>query len=92
MRVWYALGSTLFFLIAPGTIAGLLPYGITSWEMQPAFFGWDAVRWTGALLIAAGLAVLIESFVRFVTKGFGTPAPVAPPKHLVISGFVPPHA
>lgn len=87
MRVWYALGSALFFLIAPGTIAALLPYGITSWKMQPAFLGWEAVRWIGVALIAAGLAVLVESFVRFVMKGFGTPAPVAPPKHLVISGL-----
>ncbi len=87
MRVWYALGSALFFLIAPGTIAGLVPYGITGWESQPSFFGWDVVRWIGAVVIAAGLAILIESFARFVMKGFGTPAPVAPPKHLVISGL-----
>jgi protein-S-isoprenylcysteine O-methyltransferase Ste14 len=87
MRVRYALGSALFFLLAPGTIAGLLPYGITGWEMQPAFFGLEAVRWLGAALIFVGLAILIESFARFVTKGFGTPAPVAPPKHLVVSGL-----
>ena len=30
---------------------------------------------------------MIESFVRFVVKGFGTPAPVAPPKRLIVSGF-----
>jgi hypothetical protein len=87
MRVWYALGSALFFLIAPGTIAGLLPYGITGWEMQPAFVGWEGIRWIGGVVIVVGLAILIESFARFVMKGFGTPAPVAPPKHLVISGL-----
>jgi protein-S-isoprenylcysteine O-methyltransferase Ste14 len=87
MRVWYALGSALFFLIAPGTIAGLLPYALTGWEMQPAFFGSEAVRWVGVVVIAVGFAILIESFARFVVKGFGTPAPVAPPKHLVIGGL-----
>jgi protein-S-isoprenylcysteine O-methyltransferase Ste14 len=87
MRVWYALGSALFFLIAPGTVAGLLPYGISGWQMQPAFLGLEAVRWVGAVVIGIGLAILIESFARFVMKGFGTPAPMAPPKHLVISGL-----
>ena len=87
MRVWYALGSALFFLVAPGTIAGLLPYAITGWEMQFAFFGWEAVRWIGGVLIAIGIVILVESFARFVMKGFGTPAPVAPPKRLVISGL-----
>ena len=35
----------------------------------------------------AGLAVLLECFARFVVRGHGTPAPVAPPTHLVVSGF-----
>jgi protein-S-isoprenylcysteine O-methyltransferase Ste14 len=87
MKVWHALGSALFFLLAPGTVAGLIPYAITGWELKPAFFGYELVRWIGAVLITFGLVVLIESFARFATRGSGTPAPVAPPKHLVVSGL-----
>lgn len=86
-RLWAGIISVLFFLLAPGTIAGLIPYGITSWTMQPVLLGWEPFRWIGAALIAIGLGILVESFARFVVKGFGTPAPVAPPQHLVVSGL-----
>jgi protein-S-isoprenylcysteine O-methyltransferase Ste14 len=87
MRVWYGLGSALFFLIAPGTMAGLIPWWVNGWEILPPFLGWEGVRWIGAAFIAGGLLILIESFARFVIKGFGTPAPVAPPKRLVVTGL-----
>ena len=35
----------------------------------------------------AGLAVLLDSFARFALRGRGTPAPVLPPTHLVVSGL-----
>ena len=38
-------------------------------------------------MIIAGLPVLLDSFVRFAIKGLGTPAPVAPPQRLVITGL-----
>ncbi len=41
----------------------------------------------GVLLIAAGLPVLLDSFARFALQGLGTPAPVLPPGHLVVTGF-----
>jgi protein-S-isoprenylcysteine O-methyltransferase Ste14 len=40
-----------------------------------------------ALMIAAGLPVLLDSFARFAIQGLGTPAPVAPPQHLVVTGL-----
>ena len=39
------------------------------------------------MLIAAGVAVLLSAFVRFVTEGVGTPAPVAPTQRLVVGGL-----
>lgn len=79
-----ALGSVLFFLLAPGVVAGLGPWLVTHWETGsvPAW-----VRALGALLIAAGLPVLMHAFVRFVTEGRGTPAPVAPTSKLVVGGL-----
>ena len=48
---------------------------------------WPALRVLGAVLIAAGLVVLVQAFVRFVVEGVGTPAPVAPTEHLVVGGL-----
>jgi protein-S-isoprenylcysteine O-methyltransferase Ste14 len=39
-----------------------------------------------ALLILAGIPVLLESFTRFALQGGGTPAPVAPTRLLVVEG------
>lgn len=55
--------------------------------MEPAFFGINALRALGLLLIVLSPVVLIDSFLRFSLEGFGTPSPVAPPQTLVIDGF-----
>jgi len=81
------LGSAVFLVIAPGTIAVLMPYWICRWHMSPPLLGWIVVRVIGALLIAAALPLLLDSFARFAIQGLGTPAPVAPPQHLVVSGL-----
>jgi protein-S-isoprenylcysteine O-methyltransferase Ste14 len=41
----------------------------------------------GWVLLAAGAAVLLHSFGRFVAEGLGTPFPAAPPRHLVVGGL-----
>ena len=38
-------------------------------------------------MLAAGTLVLLSAFVRFVTEGFGTPAPIAPTQRLVVGGL-----
>jgi protein-S-isoprenylcysteine O-methyltransferase Ste14 len=82
-----AVGSALFFGVAPGTVAGVIPYWLTGWVARPAPDWWMPIRMLGFLLIAAGSAVLVTAFVRFVIEGAGTPAPVAPPEHLVVGGL-----
>ncbi len=37
--------------------------------------------------IAAGVAVILNAFARFVLEGVGTPAPVAPTEKLVVGGL-----
>jgi len=78
-----ALGSALFFVVAPGMVVGLIPWWLTGWRLGPAAI---AVRALGALLLLLGLPVLVSAFVRFVRDGLGTPAPVAPTERLVVSG------
>jgi protein-S-isoprenylcysteine O-methyltransferase Ste14 len=38
-------------------------------------------------LVVAGLPVLLDSFARFALQGLGTPAPIFPTRHLVVSGM-----
>ncbi len=77
-------GSAIFFAVAPGVVAGLVPYALTGWDAEPAAV---VARVAGVLLIAAGVPVLVHAFARFVIEGAGTPAPVAPTEHLVVGGL-----
>ncbi|HYL34774.1 MAG TPA: isoprenylcysteine carboxylmethyltransferase family protein [Bryobacteraceae bacterium] len=86
-RVAAVLVSALFLVVAPGTVAGLVPWWISHWRFQPPLPGWFSLRVAGALLIAAALPVLLDSFARFALQGLGTPAPVLPTRHLVVTGL-----
>jgi protein-S-isoprenylcysteine O-methyltransferase Ste14 len=49
--------------------------------------GWPvALRVLGVLLMLAGLATLVDVFVRFVRDGAGTPSPSAPAAQLLVGG------
>jgi protein-S-isoprenylcysteine O-methyltransferase Ste14 len=82
-RASAALGSLIFLAVAPGVVAGLIPWSLTGWQMEPAS---RAVRAAGVVLIALGVGFLLHSFARFVIEGLGTPAPVAPTERLVVGG------
>ena len=82
-----AAGSTLFLLLAPGVVAGLIPWWITGWEAGEPFRFWVPVRVVGVLVLVAGVGVLLHAFARFVVEGLGTPAPVAPTERLVVGGL-----
>ena len=81
------LGSALFFVLAPGTVAGLIPWWITRWEFRQPFLDLEAIRVVGILLIVAGAPGLVDSFARFALQGLGTPAPIAPTENLVVTGL-----
>jgi protein-S-isoprenylcysteine O-methyltransferase Ste14 len=80
-----AAGSALFFALAPGLVAGLVPWLLTGWDVQRSY-AWP-LRALGVALVVAGAAVLVHAFARFVVEGAGTPAPVAPTEHLVVGGL-----
>jgi len=84
-RAKAAAGSLVFLLVAPGVAAGLVPWWLTGWESAGSVpLGVVAI---GVALVAAGVAVLLHAFARFVAEGVGTPAPVAPTQHLVVGGL-----
>jgi protein-S-isoprenylcysteine O-methyltransferase Ste14 len=86
-RARAAAGSLVFLVLAPGVVAGLIPWWLTRWEVREPWPSWLPLRVAGVILIAAGVALLLEAFARFVVEGLGTPAPVAPPEHLVVGGL-----
>jgi protein-S-isoprenylcysteine O-methyltransferase Ste14 len=79
-----AVGSAAFFAVAPGLVAGLIPWWLTHWQLHETY--WLPVRVLGAVLLGAGALMLANTFVSFVVDGVGTPAPIAPTRHLVITG------
>jgi protein-S-isoprenylcysteine O-methyltransferase Ste14 len=80
-----AAGSAAFFVVAPGVVVGLVPWALTDgWDPDDP---WAPLVVLGVVLLAAGLLVLVQAFVRFVVEGVGTPAPVAPTAHLVVGGL-----
>ena len=87
-KIWAAVGSLIFLVVAPGTVAGLGPWWLTGWAVGEAPPQVEApLRIVGAVLVLVGASALLHAFGRFVLEGLGTPAPVAPPERLVIGGL-----
>jgi protein-S-isoprenylcysteine O-methyltransferase Ste14 len=82
-----ALAKTLVFtLIAPGTVAGLVPWWLRGGTQAVAIRG--PQEWLAGAMISAGVAIYLHTaFWGFAWIGGGTPAPVAPTKTLVVSGL-----
>src|SRR6516164_9563459 len=86
-RFWASLGSLVLSIRGPGRMLGCVPWWRTRWRVGSPFFGIEPLRWVGAALIVFGLLPLLSSFARFAWDGLGTPAPIAPPTNLVVTGF-----
>lgn len=82
-RAW--IGTIVFLLLAPGVVAGLIPWLITGWRWHD----WAGAVWIVVpiawIMIAAGAAFLLHAFALFA-RHRGTPAPVAPTETLVVTG------
>lgn len=87
MRSFSAIaGSALFLVVAPGVVAGLVPWLLTDGHHTPpsAVPGFVAA---GSILVVVATAILLHAFARFALEGLGTPAPVAPTEKLVVGGI-----
>ena len=81
-----ALKTTLFIVFIPGILLGIIPpLGIQPLGGPSLALGLG--RWLAIPFWLAGSAILIWCGRDFVVRGGGTPAPVEPPKELVISGL-----
>lgn len=78
------LKSVLFFILAPGMVAGVIPLTMlrSGSKLETGFASYLAIP-----LWVIGFATLVWCFWDFLIKGKGTPAPIEPPKQLVVSGL-----
>jgi protein-S-isoprenylcysteine O-methyltransferase Ste14 len=79
-----ALKTLLFTVIVPGTVAVYVPIFLLAplWPQS-----WGAAQWAAVLPLAGGLAIYVWCASDFTFVGGGTPAPIDPPKRLVLSGL-----
>jgi protein-S-isoprenylcysteine O-methyltransferase Ste14 len=79
-----ALKSLLFLIVAPGMVAGYIPLVLLRKgpQIETGFLAYLAIP-----LWLMGGAILLWSFWNFLIDGRGTPAPIDPPKELVVAGF-----
>ena len=76
------LRALLAFLALPGVVAGVLPLLIVGGDFRPG-----RAAAAGAVLLAAGLFLLLWCVRDFYALGKGTLAPWDPPGRLVVAGL-----
>ena len=84
--VLLALRSLLWTALLPGFFAGYVPYryfGLAKVSFDPTRLD----HFTGALLMAVGIALLATCIFEFARSGRGTLSPVDPPRELVVRGL-----
>src|SRR5678815_1830512 len=81
-RTIAVLGSAVFFVVAPFTLAGLVPWWITGWQLRPALIGLELTRGIGAIMI---LAACLGSLTHLPVSRCRVSAPPRPSRRPGIS-------
>ncbi len=86
-RLQAAIGSVVFFFVAPGDHRRRQPTGITAWRLPEPLPSSPSRSSSASCSSSPALWVLIRfSFVRFA-RSLGTPAPITPTERLVVDGW-----
>ncbi|HKS43233.1 MAG TPA: isoprenylcysteine carboxylmethyltransferase family protein, partial [Blastocatellia bacterium] len=81
------LKTIIFTIIVPGTVLVWMPYLLltsNSVSSPPDTFG---LRYLGGIPILLGATIILWCAWDFTFAGKGTPAPIDPPKRLVVRGL-----
>jgi protein-S-isoprenylcysteine O-methyltransferase Ste14 len=78
-------GTLVFAATVPATVAWAFPRWLAERASRDDVVVGPSQRWVGTALVAAGLPLVVDAFVRFV-RARGTPAPIAETEDLVTSG------
>ncbi len=81
--MWLLIKNLLFTLGVPGTVAGYVPWYL----VRDAELSGVAWMLAGALFLIVGGGIYLWCLWDFATFGRGTPAPIDPPKSLVVRGL-----
>ena len=75
--------NLIFTIVVPGTVAVYIPVFVFS-HVRARF---SALAVAGIFLLLCGGAIYLRCLWEFASYGRGTPAPMDPPKHLVVRGL-----
>ena len=78
------LKSLFFFIFVPGLLIGYFPYLISTGDTE--LFAPGILSYLAFPLWFVGWTVMLWCFWIFIADGRGTPAPIDPPKELVVVG------
>jgi protein-S-isoprenylcysteine O-methyltransferase Ste14 len=84
--MWRFTKNVLFTLVVPGTVGVYLPWSLGAPPAGATSLGWRI--WQLVALVPLGLGVLLylACIWEFGVRGHGTPAPIDPPRTLVVWG------
>ena len=79
------LRTLIFTIVVPGFWTVLMPHWLLPHEARPNVHGY--LGFLAVSLIIAGTSLYVDTaFWGFAIRGRGTPAPIDPPKKLVVEG------
>ena len=76
--------TLLFTILVPGFVTLRVPYLLLGRVYKP---GHGPLAWVGVLSLVVGAGIYFSCAWEFAVRGLGSPAPIAPPKVLVVSGL-----
>lgn len=87
MEVVAAFGTVIFTVIVPGAWTVVVPYLVLASDFRLAALHVGLWRFLGLIPMAFGVVMYVWCAWDFTFSGKGTPAPIAPPKELVVKGL-----
>ncbi len=84
---WTLIKLLLFTVLVPGSVVIYVPWYFLSRGIGLPGFEIGALKYLGALPMAAGAFFYLRSALDFALRGKGTPAPIDAPRFLVTSNL-----
>jgi protein-S-isoprenylcysteine O-methyltransferase Ste14 len=81
------LRTLIFTVFVPGTVTVLVPYLLLSANGYPVRLELGSLWTLGLVPILLGVAIYLWCAWDFTSSGRGTPAPIDPPRELVVRGL-----
>lgn len=86
-EMWLWIKNIVFTLVVPGTVGVYGPLWLAVRDGELSIPTWHWLMLPGALLLVSGLATFLWCLWDFASFGRGTPAPLDPPRELVVRGL-----